>query len=65
MKSYFVTTLNGREYEIEINIQDFTLDIIETFKTSERIRDLEYIKDLNIFVILFGNSINRVYSLNK
>ena len=66
-KSYFVTTLNGRVmYEIEINIQDFTLDIIETFKTSERIRDLEYIKDLNIFVILFEETPSIGFmSLNK
>ena len=62
-----MTTLNGRVmYEIEINIQDFTLDIIETFKTSERIRDLEYIKDLNIFVILFEETPSIGFmSLNK
>ena len=62
-----MTTLNGRiMYEIEINIQDFTLDIIETFKTSERIRDLEYIKDLNIFVILFEETPSIGFmSLNK
>lgn len=53
-ETYFVTTLNGRViYEVEINLQDFTLDIVDTFKTSERIRDIEYIKELNIFVILF------------
>lgn len=66
-KTYFATTLNGRVmYEIEVNIQDFTLDIIETFKTSERIRDLEYIEELNIFVILFEETPSIGFmSLNK
>ena len=66
-KTYFVTTLNGRVmYEVEVNILDFTLDITETFKTSERIRDLEYIEELNIFVLLFEETPSIGFmSLNK
>lgn len=66
-ETYFVTTLNGRViYEVEINLQDFTLDIIDTFKTSERIRDIEYIKELNIFVVLFEETPSIGFmSLNK
>jgi glucose/arabinose dehydrogenase len=53
-ESFFVATLNGRViYEIKINNESQNIEFLNTFKVSERIRDIEYVSNLNKYVILF------------
>ena len=55
--SFFVAVLNGRVlYDIEIDINEKSLTSISTFKSSERIRDIEYFKNSNFYLFIYEDS---------
>ena len=51
--TFFVATLNGNVlYEVDVNLDNESVNKIETFRINERIRDIEYDKEHNIYYML-------------
>ena len=55
--TFFVAVLAGNVlYEIDVNLEDEIVNEIDTFRINERIRDIEYDSENNVYYVLGENT---------